>query len=227
MNRRTEIVDSGVELSIEDLIPDEEVAITVTKAGYIKRTPISTYSKQTRGGKGRFGAVAKNEDFIEHLFTASTHDYLMIFTALGQVYKVKVHEIPEGQAATRGKAIVNLVNLSTEMKMVEVLAVKDFADDVYITMVTKKGVVKKSALSQYQNIRVNGINAINIDDDDELLNVFVTDGTKQIFIATHDGMAIRFDEEDARPLGRVARGVRGIKLRKGDYVSFGLCRFAR
>lgn len=216
--RRTVIVDSGVELSIEDLIPDEEVALTVTKAGYIKRTPISTYSKQTRGGKGRFGAVAKNEDFIEHLFTASTHDYLMIFTARGQVYKVKVHEIPEGQAATRGKALVNLVNLSTEMKMVEVLAVKDFADDVYITMVTKKGVVKKSSLSQYQNIRVNGINAINIDDDDELLNVFITDGTKQIFIATHDGMAIRFSETDARPLGRVARGVRGIKLRKGDYA---------
>lgn len=217
-DRRTEIVDSGVELSIEDLIPDEEVAITVSKAGYVKRTPISTYSKQTRGGKGRFGAVAKNEDFIEHLFTASTHDYLMIFTALGQVYKVKVHEIPEGQAASRGKAVVNLVNLSSEMKLVEVLAVKDFTDDVFITMVTKKGIVKKSALSQYQNIRANGINAINIDDDDELLNVFVTDGTKQIFIATHDGMAIRFDEADARPLGRVARGVRGIKLRKGDYV---------
>ncbi|MCW5958760.1 MAG: DNA gyrase subunit A [Pyrinomonadaceae bacterium] len=216
--RRTEIVDSGVELSIEDLIPDEEVAITVTKAGYVKRTPISTYSKQSRGGKGRFGAVAKNEDFIEHLFTASTHDYLMIFTARGQVYKVKVHEIPEGQAATRGKAIVNLVNLSSEMKLVEVLAVKDFADDVYVTMVTRQGVVKKSALSEYQNIRANGINAINIDDDDELLNVFFTDGSKQIFIATHDGMAIRFHESDARPLGRVARGVRGIKLRKGDYV---------
>ena len=124
--RRTEIVDAGVELRIEDLIPDEEVAITVTKAGYVKRTPISTYSKQTRGGKGRFGAVAKNEDFIEHLFTASTHDYLMIFTARGQVFKVKVHEIPEGQAATRGKAIVNLVNLSSEMKLVEVLAVQRF-----------------------------------------------------------------------------------------------------
>ncbi|MEZ5425963.1 MAG: DNA gyrase subunit A [Pyrinomonadaceae bacterium] len=216
--RRTEIVDAGVELKIEDLIPDEEVAITVTKAGYIKRTPISTYSKQSRGGKGRFGAVAKNEDFVEHLFTASTHDYLMVFTAGGQVYKVKVHEIPEGQAATRGKAIVNLVNLSTEMKMVEVLPVRDFTDDVFVTMVTKKGVIKKSALSEYQNIRSNGINAVNIDDDDELLNVFVTDGTKQIFIATHDGMAIRFDENDARPLGRVARGVRGIKLRKGDYV---------
>ena len=142
----------------------------------------------------------------------------MVLTARGQVYKIKVHEIPEGQAASRGKAIINLVNLEQNMKLVEVLAVRDFTDDVFVTMVTKKGIIKKSALSQYQNIRVNGINAINIDDDDELLNVFVTDGTKEIFIATHDGMAIRFDEADARPLGRVARGVRGIKLRKGDYV---------
>ena len=216
--RRTQIIDAGVELKIEDLIPDEEVAITVTKAGYIKRTPISTYTRQSRGGKGRFGAKAKDEDFIEHLFTASTHDYLMVFTARGQVYKVRVHEIPEGQAASRGKAIVNLVNLASDMKVVEVQPVRDFTDDVFVTMVTRKGVVKKSALSQYQNIRANGINAINIDDDDELLNVFKTDGSKQIFIATHDGMAIRFDEKDARPLGRVARGVRGIKLREGDYV---------
>ena len=216
--RRTQIVDAGIELQIEDLIADEEVAITVTNAGYIKRTPISTYSTQVRGGKGRFGAVAKNEDFVEHLFTASTHDYLMVFTALGQVYKVRVHEIPEGGAATRGKALVNLVNLTTEMRLVEVLPVRDFTDDVFVTMVTKKGVVKKSALSEYQNIRANGINAINIDEDDELINVFVTDGTKQIFIATHDGMAIRFSEDDARPLGRATRGVRGIKLKKGDYV---------
>ena len=216
--RRTQIIDAGIELKIEDLIADEEVAITVTNAGYIKRTPISTYTTQGRGGTGRFGAVAKNEDFVEHLFTASTHDYLMVFTALGQVYKVRVHEIPEGGAATRGKALVNLVNLTTEMRLVEVLPVRDFEEDVFVTMVTKKGVVKKSALSEYQNIRANGINAINIDEDDELINVFVTDGTKQIFIATHDGMAIRFDENDARSLGRATRGVRGIKLRKGDYV---------
>ena len=216
--RKTVIVDAGIELKIEDLIPDEEVAITVTKAGYIKRTPVSAYSTQIRGGKGRFGAKAKNEDFIDHLFTASTHDYLMIFTDDGQVFKIKVHEIPEADTAARGKALVNLISIPTERKLVEVLAVKDFTDEVFVTMVTKKGIVKKSALSQYQNIRANGINAINIDDDDELLNVFETDGTKQIFIATHDGMAIRFDESDARPLGRVARGVRGIKLRKGDYV---------
>ncbi len=216
--RKTTIVDAGIELKIEDLIPDEEVAITVTKAGYIKRTPVSAYSTQIRGGKGRFGAKAKNEDFIDHLFTASTHAFLMIFSDNGQVFKIKVHEIPEADTAARGKALVNLISIPIERKLVEVLAVKDFTDDVFVTMVTKKGIVKKSALSQYQNIRANGINAINIDDDDELLNVFQTDGTKQIFIATHDGMAIRFDEADARPLGRVARGVRGIKLRKGDYV---------
>jgi len=216
--RKTEIVDAGIELKIEDLIADEEVAITVTNAGYIKRTPVTAYSKQTRGGKGRFGAKAKGEDFVEHLFTASTHDFLMIFSDDGQVFKIKVHEIPEGDTAARGKAIVNLVQLSTERKLVEVLPVKDFTDDVFVTMVTKQGIIKKSALSQYQNIRVNGINAINIDNNDELLNVFVTDGTKQIFIATNDGMAIRFDETDARPLGRVARGVRGINLRKDDFV---------
>ncbi|MDQ3710688.1 MAG: DNA gyrase subunit A, partial [Acidobacteriota bacterium] len=216
--RKTVIVDAGIELKIEDLIADEEVAITVTNAGYIKRTPVTAYSTQARGGKGRFGAKAKNEDFVNHLFTASTHDFLMIFTDDGQVFKIKVHEIPEGDTAARGKAIVNLISMSTERKLVEVLPVRDFIDEVYVTMVTKKGIIKKSALSQYQNIRANGINAINIDDDDELLNVFVTDGTKQIFIATHDGMAIRFDENDARPLGRVARGVRGINLRKDDFV---------
>ncbi|MBA2621388.1 MAG: DNA gyrase subunit A [Acidobacteria bacterium] len=216
--RKTQIVDAGIELKIEDLIADEEVAITVTNAGYIKRTPVSAYSTQHRGGKGRFGAKAKNEDFVQHLFTASTHDYLMIFTDNGQVFKIKVHEIPEGDTSARGKAIVNLVQLSSERKLVEVLPVRNFTEEVYVVMITKKGIVKKSSLSEYQNIRANGINAINIDDGDELLNVFVTDGTKQIFIATNDGMAIRFDESDARPLGRVARGVRGISLRKDDFV---------
>ena len=216
--RKTEIVDAGIELKIEDLIPDEEVAITVTKAGYIKRTAVSIYSKQGRGGKGRLGAKAKNEDFVEHLFTASTHAYLMIFTEDGQVFKMRVHEIPEADPSARGKAVVNLIQLSLEKKLVAVMPVRDFTDDVYLMMVTKKGIIKKSALSDYQNIRANGINAINIDDDDELLEVIITDGTKQILIATHDGMAIRFEETDARPLGRVARGVRGINLRKGDFV---------
>ncbi len=216
--RKTEIVDADVELSIEDLIKDEDVAITVTKAGYIKRTPVSTYSRQGRGGKGRLGATAKNEDFVEHLFVASTHAYLMVFTEDGQVYKIRVHEIPEAAPAARGKAVVNLVQISTERKLVAVMAVRDFEEEVYLTMVTRQGVIKKTSLSDYQNIRVNGINAINIDEGDELLEVIRTDGKQQIFIATHDGMAVRFKETDVRPMGRAARGVRGVKLRKGDFV---------
>lgn len=216
--RRTEIVDADVELKIEDLIKDEDVAITVTKAGYIKRTPVSTYTRQGRGGKGRLGATAKNDDFVEHLFIASTHAYLMIFTDDGQVYKIKVHEIPEAAAAARGKAVVNLVQLSSERKLVAVMPVRDFSEDVYLTFVTKQGVIKKSALSDFQNIRVTGINAINIDQGDELLDVIRTDGKCQIFIATRDGMAVRFNESDVRPMGRAARGVRGVNLRKGDEV---------
>jgi DNA gyrase subunit A len=216
--RRTEIIDAGVELSIEDLIPDEDVAITVTKAGYIKRTPVSTYSRQGRGGKGRLGATAKNEDFVQNLFIASTHAYLMIFTDDGQVFKIKVHEIPEAAPSARGKAVVNLVQLSSERKLVAVMPIRDFGEELYLTMVTRQGVIKKSSLADYQNIRVSGINAINIDEGDELLDVIRTDGKCQIFIATHDGMAVRFNESDVRPMGRVARGVRGVNLRDGDYV---------
>lgn len=216
--RRTVIVDLDAEFNIEDLIKDEDVAITVTKAGYIKRTPVSTYSRQGRGGKGRLGATAKNEDFVENLFIASTHAFLMIFTDNGQVYKMKVHEIPEAAAAARGKAVVNLVQLSSERKLVAVMAVRDFGEETYLTFVTKHGVIKKSTLSDFQNIRANGINAINIDEGDELLDVIRTDGKCQIFIATHDGMAVRFNEKDVRPMGRAARGVRGVNLRKGDEV---------
>jgi DNA gyrase subunit A len=220
--RRTVIVDAGAELNIEDLIPDEEVAITVTKAGFVKRTPIATYSRQGRGGKGRFGATAKNEDFVRHLFIASTHDYLMVFTDDGQVYKLRVHEIPDALPSARGKAIVNLVSIPNARRLVGVLAVRDFSEDVFVTMVTRRGTIKKTALSGYQHIRVNGINAINIDKNDELLDIIETDGNRQILIATRDGMAIRFDENDVRPMGRAARGVRGIKLNKDDYV-IGVC----
>jgi len=216
--RRTVIVDAGIDLRIEDLIADEEVAITVTNAGYIKRTPVSTYSRQGRGGKGRLGATAKNEDFVEHLFTASTHDALMIFTDDGQVFKMKVHEIPEAAAAARGKAVVNLVQLSSDKKLVATMAVRDFNEKIFLTMVTKNGVIKKTALSDYQNIRAQGINAINIDPGDELLEVIRTDGSSQIFVATHDGMAVRFNESDVRATGRATRGVKGVNLRKGDYV---------
>jgi DNA gyrase subunit A len=216
--RRTEIVDEGVELSIEDLIADEDVAITVTNSGYIKRTPITTYSRQGRGGKGRFGAAAKNGDFVEHLFIASTHAYLMIFTDDGMVYKIKVHEVPDAAASARGKAVVNLINIPSDRKLAGVVPVREFAEGRYVVMVTRKGVIKKTSLADFQNIRTNGIIAINIDDGDQLLDVVLTDGTKRIFIATHNGLAIRFDEKNARPMGRATRGTRGIELRKDDYV---------
>ncbi|MBA3441720.1 MAG: DNA gyrase subunit A, partial [Pyrinomonadaceae bacterium] len=216
--RRTEIIDEGVELTIEDLIADEDVAITVTNSGYIKRTPVTAYTRQGRGGKGRFGAMAKNGDFVEHIFVASTHSYIMILTDDGQVYKLKVHEIPDAATAARGKAVVNLINIPTQRKLAGVLPVRDFSEDRYVVMVTRKGVIKKTSLAEFQNIRLNGINAINVDEGDELLDVVITDGTKRILIATHSGMAIRFDEKDARPMGRATRGVRGIELRPDDFV---------
>src|SRR2546422_572805 len=216
--RRTEIVDEGVEFSIEDLIADEDVALTVTNSGYIKRTPITTYSRQGRGGKGRFGAAAKGGDFVEHLFIASTHAYLMIFTDDGMVYKLKVHEVPDAAASARGKAIVNLISIPSDRKLAGVVPVREFAAGRYVVMVTRKGVIKKTSLADFQNIRSNGIIAINIDEGDQLLDVVLTDGTKRIFIATHNGQAIRFDEKNVRPMGRATRGVRGVDLRKGDYV---------
>jgi len=216
--RRTEIVQEGVEYSIEDLIADEDVAITVTNSGYIKRTPITTYSRQGRGGKGRLGATAKGSDYVEHLFIASTHAYIMIFTDDGMVYKLKVHEVPDAAASARGKAVVNLINIPSDRKLAGVVPVRDFAEGRYVVMVTRKGVIKKTSLADFQNIRSNGIIAINIDEGDELLDVVLTDGKKRIFIATHDGQAIRFDEKNVRPMGRATRGVRGIDLRREDYV---------
>src|SRR3954468_23521997 len=217
-HRRTEITEVGTEYTIEDLIADEDVAITITKSGYIKRTPITTYSRQGRGGKGRFGAMAKNEDFVEHLFIASTHAYLMVFTDDGLVYKMKVHEVPDAAAASRGKAVVNLIQIPSDRKLAGVVPVREFSEGRYVLLVTRKGVIKKTSLADFQNIRSNGIIAINIDEGDELLDVILTDGTKRIFIATHDGFAIRFDEKNARPMGRATRGTRGIDLRKDDFV---------
>src|SRR5215475_3175896 len=216
--RRTEITDEGTEYTIEDLIADEEVAITVTKNGYIKRTPVTTYQRQGRGGKGRFGAMAKNDDYVEHLFIASTHAYLMVFTDDGLVYKMKVHEVPDAAAASRGKAIVNLIQIPSNRKLAGVVPVREFSEGRYVVMVTRKGVIKKTSLADFQNIRSNGIIAINIDEGDGLLDVVLTDGTKRIFIATHNGFAIRFDEKNARPMGRATRGTRGIDLRKDDFV---------
>src|SRR5918998_1500423 len=181
--RRTQIIDEGVELTIEDMIADEEVAITITNSGYVKRTAVSTYQRQGRGGKGRSGAgTGKNEDWVEHLFIASTHSYLMIFTDDGQVFKLKVHEIPDALPSARGKAVVNLINIPSVRKLAGVIPVRDFAEGRHVVMVTRKGVIKKTSLAEFQNIRTNGINAVNVDDGDELLDVILTDGTKRIFI---------------------------------------------
>jgi len=216
--RRTQIIDSGVELTLEDLIADEDVVITLTHSGYVKRTPLTTYKSQRRGGTGRKGMSTKSEDVVSHLFIASTHSYLMVFTTQGQVYKLKVHEIPDSQAAGRGKAMVNLINLPSSEKIAGVIPVREFAQGQYAVMVTRKGVIKKTELSEFANIRSNGIIAIGVDEGDELISVEMTDGKKKIFLATHEGQAICFEEDEVRDMGRQARGVRGITLRDEDYV---------
>jgi DNA gyrase subunit A len=216
--RRTEIIESGAELSLEDLIADEDMAITVTHSGYIKRTPVSVYRAQRRGGMGRKGASLKTEDVVDHIFVASAHSYLMIFTSKGQVYRLKVHELPDAAAAGKGKAIVNLVNIPKGEKFAGIVPVREFVEGQYVVMATRKGTIKKTELSAFANIRNNGIIAMGIDDDDELIAAEITDGKKKIFLATHEGMAICFDESDVRSMGRTAYGVNGIKLGKGDYV---------
>jgi len=216
--RRTQIVDSGVELTLEDLIADEDVVITLTHSGYVKRTPLTAYRSQRRGGAGRKGMSTRSEDVVSHLFIASTHSYLMVFTNEGKVYKLKVHEIPDAMAAGKGKAIVNLISLPSSERVAGVIPVREFAEGRYAVMVTRKGVIKKTELSEFGNIRQNGIIAMGVDEADELMAVELTDGAKKIFLATHEGMAICFNEEEVRDMGRQARGVRGVTLRDDDYV---------
>ena len=217
-DRRTQIVDSGVELTLEDLIVDEDVVITITHSGYVKRTPVTTYRSQRRGGTGRKGMSTRSEDEVSLLFVASTHSYLMVFTAQGQVYKLKVHEIPDATAAGRGKAIVNLISLPQGQRIAGVVPVRSFQEGHFVVMVTKQGVIKKTELSEFANIRSNGIIAIGVDDDDELMAIEMTDGKKKIFLATREGQAICFDESEVRDMGRTARGVRGVTLRGHDRV---------
>jgi DNA gyrase subunit A len=216
--RRTEILDEEVEISLEDLIADEDVVITVTHSGYIKRTTASLYRQQGRGGKGRIGMTTRDEDFIHHVFVASTHSYLLVFTNRGKVYWLKVYEIPDVGTAGKGKAIVNLVNVSKDEKIADIIAVKGFDTNENVVMATRNGIVKKTALSEYSNPRSSGIIAINIPDDDELIDCKLTDGSYDVLLATRMGKAIRFSEEDVRPMGRKARGVIGIRLKKEDQV---------
>ena len=217
-DRRTQIIDESGEISIEDLIAEEDMAISVTNTGYIKRTAISTYRSQRRGGKGRIGMRTRDEDFVSHLFVASTHAYIMIFSDRGRAYWLKVHEIPDVGPGGKGKSIANLVSMDEGEKIAAMLAVKEFEENKFIVMGTRKGVVKKTALSAFSNPRAGGIIAMGVEDGDAVITVQVTDGSGEIFIGTRNGMAIRFHESDIRAMGRTAYGVRGITLRDDDLV---------
>jgi DNA gyrase subunit A len=216
--RRTQIVEDEGELSLEDLIADEDVAITVTDTGYIKRTPITTYRSQRRGGKGRIGMRTREEDVVNHLFVASTHSYLMVFSDKGRAYWLKVHEIPDVGADGRGKSIANLVQMEGGEKIADLLAVREFDDQHFIVMGTRKGTIKKTELSAFGNPLARGIIAMGIEEGDAVMAVQLSDGSSEIFIGTRQGKAIRFPETDVRAMGRTAYGVRGIQLREGDEV---------
>src|SRR5713226_2518620 len=217
--RRTKIEDEAAEIQLEDLIVDEQVAVTVSHSGYLKRTAISTYRNQRRGGQGRMGMKTRDEDFVEHLFIASTHAYILIFTNNGRVYWLKVYEVPDVGAAGKGKHVGNLVGLQPGETVRTMLAVRNLEEEgKYVFFATRNGLVKKTELKDFSHVRSNGINAINIEQGDELVTARLTDGQQIVFLASHEGMAVRFDENDVRPMGRAAYGVWGIDLAKDDYV---------
>jgi DNA gyrase subunit A len=218
-DRRTQIVDKVDEIKLEDLIADTDMLITVSHAGYVKRTSVEIYRHQSRGGKGRIGARTKEEDFVEHLFIASAHSYILLFTTKGRVYWLKVYEIPEAAAATRGKAISSLVRFQEDEKLSAIVAAHSLEDEgKYVFFATRNGTVKKSALTEFSNPRPSGIIAINLEAKDEMIGAKLSDGKKMIFLASHEGQAILFRETEVRPMGRNAGGVIGMDLAKGDYV---------
>jgi DNA gyrase subunit A len=217
--RRTQIVDRVEEIQLEDLIPDEDMAITVSHSGYIKRTPVDVYRHQSRGGKGRIGAKTREEDFVEHLFIASAHSYILLFTSLGRIYWLKVYEIPEAAAATRGKAIHSLLKFQEGEKLAAVVPARNLEEEGrYVFLATRQGTVKKTKLAEFSNPRPSGIIAINLEQGDELIGARITDGRQLVFLASHNGQAILFRETDVRPMGRPAAGVNGMDLEKGDVV---------
>ena len=216
--RRTEIVASSEDINIEDMIVEEDMVVTISHSGYIKRNPVSLYKSQHRGGRGKMGMGTKEEDFVEKIFIASTHHYLLIFTNTGKVHWLKVYQLPQAGRAAKGKAIVNLLNLAPGERVSATLPVREFSADKFVVMVTKKGIIKKTDLTAYSNPRSGGIIALSIDEGDELVDVHLTMGNQDIFLATRLGMAIRFKEDDVRDMGRTARGVHGIKLDEGDDV---------
>jgi DNA gyrase subunit A len=216
--RRTEIIPETREILIEDLIGEEDMVITISHTGYIKRNPAAIYRSQKRGGKGKIGMETKEEDFVEHLFVASTHNYLLFFTDSGKVYSMKVYQVPEAGRLAKGKAIVNLLQLNKDERVTAVLPVSVFSEDKYIVMATNKGIVKKTSLDAYSNIRTGGIIGILLDEGDKLISVRLTTGNQEVLLSTYNGMAIRFNEEEIRSIGRVGRGVKGIDLDEDDYV---------
>jgi len=216
--RRSEIMDETAELSVEDLITEEDMVVTISNEGYIKRNAVSLYRAQRRGGKGKTAMTTKDEDFVAQLMTASTHDYLLFFSDRGRVFRKKVYEVPQAGRATRGKALVNLLPVEKDERISATLAIREFDGEHYIVMATKKGVVKKTLLTDYANIRANGIIAIRLDDDDDLIAVRVTNGEQEIMLASSGGKAIRFAETDVRPMGRATRGVTGMRMPKGNTV---------
>ncbi|HUI68470.1 MAG TPA: DNA gyrase subunit A [Nitrospirota bacterium] len=216
--RRTEIVPETSEIDIEDLIKDEDMVITISHAGYIKRNPLTTYRAQKRGGKGKIGMETKEEDFVERLFTASAHSYILFFTNKGRVYWLKVHQIPEASRQAKGKAIVNLIQLSQEERVTAALPVREFTPEHFILMATKKGIIKKTELESYSHPRPSGIIAITLEEGDELISAEVTDGERDVFLGTRDGLSIRFSETDVREIGRAGKGVIGIRLEESNEV---------
>ena len=216
--RRTEIVYSSEEIDIEDMIVEEDMVVTVSHAGYIKRNPVSLYKSQRRGGKGKIGMGTKEEDFVERIFIASTHHYVLVFTSKGRVYWLKVYQIPQAGRAAKGKAIVNLINMVEGERVAAVQAVREFTGDKSVVMVTRQGTIKKTELSAFSNPRAGGIIAISIDETDELIDVQLTLGSQDIFLGTRKGKSIRFKEDDVRDMGRTARGVRGIMMAADDRV---------
>ena len=216
--RRTEIVAKTSEIDIEDLIKDEDMVITISHAGYIKRNPLTSYRAQKRGGKGKIGMETKEEDFVERLFTATAHSYILFFTNKGRVYWLKVHQIPEASRQAKGKAIVNLIQISQDERVTGALPVREFTPGHFILMATKNGIVKKTELESYSHPRPSGIIAITLDEGDELISAEVTDGTRDVFLGSRDGLSIRFSETDVREIGRTGKGVIGIRLEEGNEV---------
>jgi DNA gyrase subunit A len=216
--RRTQIIDDPGDINMEDLVPMEDVAVTVTHGGYLKRTAVDTYRRQTRGGKGRIGMGTRTEDFVEYFLVASTHNYLLVFTNKGRVYWLKIYNIPDATTTGKGKNVSNLINLQPDESVKAFLPIKEFVPNQFIVMVTKNGVIKKCELTEFNNPLARGIIALGVEEADELISARLTDGQNLIFLGSHEGQAIKFQETDVRAMGRPAYGVRGMDLADGDYI---------